>query len=611
MTVETELKVKIYACILLTAFILVCTYVDLFCGDKNLSEEAWVTKTFENLSEEERIAQLFMVATYAKTDERHYKEGHDEEIKALIERYNIGGLIFFRGDSDAQQSLTNQYQKLAKTKLLIAMDAEWGVGMRLTDAMCFPKQMTLGALQDNKLIYEMGGEIARQLRAIGVHINFAPVIDVVVNSDVKKSAIGRRSFGADKCQVADKGVAYIQGMQANGVTAVAKHFPGHGDTYKDSHKALPIITHDYDRIDRVELFPFKKAIQAGVGGIMSAHLLVTACDDTITSFSPKIITTLLKETLGFNGLCFTDALNMKAISKDYGPGEAEVLALQAGNDVLVFSKDVPKAIKAIQQAIIDKKLDQQAIHDKVKRILTHKYKRGLHRWKFSSVKVDWHNYLKRSVAYRIKQRLFEQAITVVSNEDNLIPIKDTKNQSIASLSIICQSKAKQKRYFPERVAINDGSTEGLDTDHNLFVKALQEHASIAHYTLIRETSTQAQVDEIAQSLSHYSTVIVGIHNLQSHKKQYGFTQAELQLLQTLKKRTKLIVVPLGNVHSLKCFTSYRNVIAAYEDDPMAMTATAKIIFGALPARGKLPISISENWPIGTGVCTESPHTTSK
>ncbi|MEL6412553.1 MAG: glycoside hydrolase family 3 N-terminal domain-containing protein [Bacteroidota bacterium] len=559
-------------------------------------QSEWVDKTFQELSEEQRIAQLFMVAAYSKQDDRHYKE-----LEELIKRYNVGGLIFFKSDCETQIKLTNHYQAVAKTPLLISLDAEWGLGMRLQDGMCFPKQMTLGAIQDDKLIYDMGSEIARQLRRIGVHINFAPVLDI--NSNPDNPVIGRRSFGDNKERVATKGIAYLKGLQTSGVLAVAKHFPGHGDTSKDSHKTLPVIPYDRKRIDAVELFPFKKAIAAGVGGIMTAHLHVPAYDDApnqSASLSKKIVTDLLKKELGYSGFVFTDALNMKGVSEYHAPGEVDLLALQAGNDILVFSEDVPKGIALIQKAMKEGTVDPEQVDNTVKRILAFKYQMGLHRWKpieDKNLAAD----LNSPQAKHLKQQLFEQSITVVINKDNLIPLKKLGQQKIASLSIISESMAKQGG---SDTAISDASAQG-DSRAQLFPSMLDKYAPVSHYTLVRESITKEAVEQLAKQLRRYSVVIVDIHSISGRRSEgFGLTAEELKLLSDLEEETNLIVVPFGSVYSLERFKNHQHVIMPYEDDPVAIKVVPQIIFGALSAQGKLPVSIPGAWQSGTGIRTE-------
>jgi beta-glucosidase-like glycosyl hydrolase len=550
-------------------------------SNKNKSlqaQEAWVEKQFQNLSEEEGIAQLFMVAAYSNKQESHY-----QAIEELIQRYNIGGLIFFQGNPISQVNLTNRYQKAAKTPLLLGIDAEWGLGMRLTNTISYPKQMTLGAIEEDKLIYNMGAEIARQLKLLGVHINFAPVVDINTNPD--NPGIGRRSFGDVKEIVAIKALAYIKGLQDQGILAVAKHFPGIGDASKDSHLTLPIILHDSTRLDKVELFPFKEAIAAGVGGVMVSHLFIPAYDTTLnraSSLSPQIVTGLLKEQLGFKGLVFTDALNMKAVSKYYQPSEVDLLALQAGNDVLLFPEDVPKAIELIKQAINEGKLDKASVTEKVKKILRVKYQMKLHQWKPINTH-NLHKQLNRPQAQLLKQQLFEQAITVVANNDHLIPIRKLDKHQFACLSIIKQPNA-QKDTKQGHAPTTDPAT--------LFGQQLSKYGPMSYYSLNRDTYNLETLEELGKKLKRHKTVIVDIHHLSGNRaNKFGLKEELLDFLKNLQETNiQVILVVFGNVYSLELFQDFNHLIAAYEDDPVAEQVVPQIIFGALPAMGKLPVS---------------------
>jgi beta-N-acetylhexosaminidase len=560
-------------------------------------QEAWVDHIFQSLSEEQRIAQLFLVAAYANKDEAHYSA-----IEELIQRYNIGGVLFFQGTPSNQVALTNRYQQAAKTPLLIAMDAEWGLGMRLDHTISYPKQMTLGALQDDTLIYAMGTEIARQLKRIGVHINFAPVMDV--NNNPNNPVIGRRSFGECKEQVASKGIAYIKGLQDHGILAVAKHFPGHGDTNKDSHDELPTIAHDRNRLDTLELFPFKKAIAAGIQGMMIAHLHVPAYDATpqrATTLTKKVVTDLLKKQLWFQGLVFTDALNMQGVSTHHQPGEVDLLALQAGNDVLVFPEDVPKAISLIAQAIKGKKLDGEAVNEKVKRLLRLKYQMQLHTWQ----PIETQNLeaqLNTPQAHLLKQQLFEGATTVVANDAQLIPLRDLRQCHIACLSLISENTTKKAREF-SKTAIRRKPTRELSAAEQ-FPSMLKKYAPIAHHTLTREAITSESVTALAGELKRYQVVIVGIHGMhERHDTNFGIKEEELQLLKSLEKDTALIIVPFGSVYSLVHFKNFKHVIMPYEDDTIAARVVPQIIFGAVSAEGKLPVSIPGGWEAGWGIRT--------
>ena len=354
---------------------LIILFAIFFCGNvQNIfaqnkaiflsNETAWVDSVMATLSEEERISQLFMVAAYSNKGEEH-----KQEITNLVEKYKIGGLMFLQGGPVRQAQLTNYYQSISKTPLMIAIDAEWGVAMRLDSCLSFPWQMTLGAIEDTSLIYQMGVEVARQCKLLGIHINFAPVVDV--NSNPENPIINNRSFGEDPQKVGRMGVAYMKGMQDNNILACAKHFPGHGDTDTDSHKTLPIVHQLRHQLEEVELLPYRMLIENGLGSVMVAHLNIPSLDpteDLAVSLSPKVVNGLLKKDMGFTGITFTDALNMNGVSKFYNPGEVDVKALLAGNDVLLFAQDVPKAIDEIKQAIKKKMISQKEIDQRCRKI---------------------------------------------------------------------------------------------------------------------------------------------------------------------------------------------------------------------------------------------------
>jgi beta-glucosidase-like glycosyl hydrolase/CubicO group peptidase (beta-lactamase class C family) len=559
---------------------------------------AWIEYQFQQLTLEERIGQLFMVAAYSNQGEKHH-----EFIENLIKRYNIGGLIFFQGDPISQAKLTNQYQQKAKTPLLLAIDAEWGLGMRLTNTISYPRQMTLGAIQDHQLIYEMGSEIARQLKLLGLHINLAPVIDINTNPD--NPGIGNRAFGDGKGSVTSKGLAYIQGLQDNGIMAVAKHFPGKGDASKDAHHELPTISHDITRLEAIELYPFKKAIRANIGGIMVSHLYLPAYDKTTNraaSLSPHIVTQLLRNKLGFKGLIFTDALNMKAVSKYYQPGEVDLLALQAGNDILLFPEDVPKAIALIKSAIEQGKLTKEVVEEKVKKILAVKYQMNLHQWK--PIEIDGLcEQLNTPEAQVLKQKLFEQAITLVANQDDLIPITKLNKHKIASLSIIKQPITLDAQKLTNQQNLFTATPKPV----TIFGHSLSQHAPVTHYKLNRTSLDVNTLQQLADELENYTLVIVDLHDLVGNRaNKFGLQPELLNFLNKLQHtNTKVLMVVFGSVYSLELFQNMNHIIAAYQDDPIAEQVVPQIIFGALPAVGNLPVSIPNAWKSEWGIRTKS------
>ena len=566
-------------------FLLVISFRSLGANIK--SKEEWIENQLQQLSLQEKIGQLFMIASYSNKTEKQY-----QAIDDLIQQYNIGGVIFFQGDPINQVKLTNRYQQKSKTPLLIALDAEWGLGMRLANTISYPKQMTLGAIEDNELIYKMGVEIARQLQLLGVHINFAPVLDI--NTNPKNPVIGIRSFGDKPEPVATKALAYIKGMQDNGILAVAKHFPGHGDVSIDSHHDLPVINHTTVRLDSVELYPFKKAIAAHVGGVMVAHVCLPAYDTTANravSLSPLIVARLLKEKLGYEGLIFTDALNMKAVSKYYKPGEVELLALQAGNDILLFPEDVPKAIELIKDAIQKGQVDKNTIDEKVRKILAIKYDKNLQNWQPIEL-VGLCEKLNTPYAIQLKKTLWEKAITVVANQDVLLPITKLSNEKIASLSIV-------KKPLDTSIAYRNINTKAP----TIFSNQLAKYARIDHYVLNRNTLDTTTLQQLTNDLRNYTYVIVDLHKVTGDKgNQFGLQTELLEFLEQLQnEKTKVLLVVFGNVYSLELCKNINHIIAAYQEDPVAEEVVPEIIFGALPAMGTLPISIPNAWEMGRGI----------
>src|SRR5687768_7888376 len=376
----------------------------------NLSATDWVDSVFKSLSKEERIAQLMVIRAHSNLGPDHIAKVTND-----IQKYNIGGLCFFQGGPVRQANLTNAYQGMAKTPLMITIDGEWGLGMRLDSVTKFPYQLTLGALKENDLVYKMGLAVGEQCKRIGVHVNYAPVVDI--NNNPNNPVIGYRSFGEDPNKVAAYGSAYARGMQDAGIMACAKHFPGHGDTEVDSHADLPLISKSLEQLDTLELYPFKQLFKAGVGSVMIAHLFIPAIDNTAnkpTSLSKKNIKGLLRDELDYEGLTFTDALEMKAVTKYFPAGEAAVQALIAGNDMLCLPEDVKAAIEAISFAIKKKRLRWSDIDAKVMKVLQAKYRLGLNRAQY----VDTTNLLEdlNRDTESIKTAVARNIITVLRNE---------------------------------------------------------------------------------------------------------------------------------------------------------------------------------------------------
>ena len=533
----------------------------------------WVDSVFNTLSEEERIAQLFMVAAYSNRD-----SSHQREIEKLITDQKIGGLIFFQGGPIRQANLTNSYQAKAKVPLLVSIDAEWGLAMRLDSTMKFPKQMTLGAISDNNLIYQMGEQIAMQCKRMGIHVNLAPVADV--NNNSENPVINYRSFGEGKYKVANKAIAYMKGMQNKGIMANAKHFPGHGDTDSDSHKTLPIIKHTRERLDSLELYPFQQMIDSGLGSMMIAHLYIPSLDDRpnrASTLSENIVTDLLQKEMGFEGLIFTDALNMRGVSAFYDPGKLDVEALLAGNDVLLFSEDVPKAIEEIKTAINQKLISQKEIDRRCRKILFAKAWCGLSKYKpidTALLSEDLH----KSEAQFVNMKLYESALTLLKNEEAVIPVMKLAEKKIASITIGAANENEFNTSI-DRYCDFDAFSYSLKPSNDEIKKALDE-------------------------LKEYNLVLITIHDMNQRPYQnFGITKQLNSLVDSLASKHNVILNILGNPYCLNRFEGAHKakaILVSYEEEKLAKDVSGQIIFGGLPVKGKLPVSV-KNYPNGSGI----------
>ncbi len=532
-------------------------------------QEAWVDSVFHALTFEERLGQLFMVAAYSNKDQRHV-----DEISALIQKENLGGLIFFQGGPNRQARLTNLYQAQSKIPLMIAMDAEWGIGMRLDSTLNFPKAMTLGAIQDPNLVKEMGAEIARQFRVLGMHVNFAPVVDV--NSNPDNPVIGYRAFGEDKMRVTRQAIAYMKGLQENGIMANAKHFPGHGDTENDSHFTLPLIQHPEKRIWDIDLYPYQELFKEDLKSVMVAHLNVPSLDQGTnlpTSLSKPIVTDLLQHKMNFQGLIFTDALNMNGVTIKDKPGEVDLQALLAGNDVLMYSENVPKAKELILEAVQQGLITEAEINRRVKKVLKAKYWAGLH----SYSPIDTYQITKKlttETTTEVIEKLYGEAITVASNKNDLLPLGHLDLKKIASLSI--------------------GDSGGV------FSTYLNHYTQVDHFTLPKASGEAAHYNLMKQ-LEDYDIVVVGLMGVtNSPQRNFGVAPGDVTLIRELEKRQQVVTVLFGNVYASKFLEGLEHVVFAYENSPFTQKLVPQILFGARPAKGTLPVTVSEQFTQGVG-----------
>jgi beta-glucosidase-like glycosyl hydrolase/CubicO group peptidase (beta-lactamase class C family) len=535
----------------------------------------WVDSVLKSLDQDQRIAQCIWIAAYSNRD-----ISHEVEISDKIRKYGPGGLIFFQGTPEKQAELINFYQKISKVPLLISMDAEWGLGMRLQGVEKFPYQMTLGAIQNDSLIYYMGQAVAGQCKRAGVQINFAPVADI--NNNPANPVINYRSFGENRERVTSGAMMYMKGMQNSGILATLKHFPGHGDTNTDSHLDLPVITHSRSRLDSLELFPFLNLINEGAGAVMTAHLNLPSLDPSSkvpSTLSPIIINGILKSDIGFKGLVITDAMNMKGVTKYFGPGEAEARALLAGNDVVEFATDIEAAIGAVKKMIASKQMTNEDIEIKCRKVLALKYWSGLNKIK----PVEIENISAGLSNPRVKaliRDLYANAITVLSNNGEVIPLRKLENIRIATLAVNRDSET----VFQKRV--------------------MDYHPADAFQINTFDTKKS---EELFAKLKEYDIVITGIFNTdQRPGTNFGIKPGLSDFLDKLVSSGKNIVVYFGNPYAigkLNVLGKSDGLILTYQENDYTEDLAAQLIFGGIPGKGRLPVTINKEWPSGFGIET--------
>ena len=544
-----------------------------------IAETPWADAMLKSMTIDEKIGQLFNVAAYSNKDDDHQKE-----ILELIEQYQIGGLTFFQGGPKRQAALTNLYQKASKIPLMVAIDGEWGLSMRLDSTVKYPWQMTLGAVQNDELIYQMGQDIAEQCRRIGVHVNFAPVVDV--NNNPQNPVIFARSFGEDKRNVAAKGVAYMQGMQSAGLIATAKHFPGHGDTDTDSHKTLPVVNHSPERIYATELFPFRELVHNGIGSIMTAHLSLPQMmkpESMASSLSPEIVEDILIQKMSYEGLIFTDGLNMGGVAKYQKAEQIDLQAILAGNDVLLLPQDIPKSIELIKTAIENGTLSEARIDRSVHKILKAKEWLGLH----TAKKVELENIeqdLNNGEYEALNRKLVEESLTLLRNQEEKIPLKKTYKKRIVSLAFT----HKGATYRPFQRALN------------LYAKV-----DTLHYEQLNVSAQKALMD----TLLTYDEIIISMHKSNKNPWVSADLNTEYKnFINVLRLKKNVVLTVFANPYSLNDFLAAEYVstlIMSYQNSNAAQELTAQLIFGAIQAKGKLPISISEKIKLGDGLLSQS------
>jgi len=539
----------------------------LVSQDKD-AQQKWVDSVYQSMSLKEKVGQLFMPMVFSSQND----QTHQEIIREIKEN-NIGGIIYSKGGPIRQARLNNLYQASSKVPLIIGMDAEWGLGMRLDSTFSFPWNMTLGAIKDKELIERVGKHIGEHCKRLGVHFNFAPVVDI--NTNPKNPIIGNRSFGENRNNVTEKALAFMKGMQDAGVLATAKHFPGHGDTDQDSHETLPTINFDEKRIDSVELYPYKKLIKNGLSSVMVAHLNIPALeskDGYPSTLSKNIVTNILKDRLQFNGLIFTDALNMKGASDFSASEDVDLAAFKAGNDMLLISENITKGVQKIVDAYESGDITEARLAHSVKKILMAKYKVGLNKY----TPVGTYNLvedLNRIEDKVLNEELIEKAITVLKNDKDFLPLRRLEIKKIAYVKL-------------------------GDDDGSVFYNELKK------YDKVHELKAD-NLDDLIKKLNNYNTVIVGFHKSNdSPWKSHKFSDKELVWLYEIARNNNVILNVFTKPYALldiKSFTNFESIMVSYQNSQVAQQKAAQLIFGAIPAEGTLPVSIGDEFKVNTGI----------
>jgi beta-N-acetylhexosaminidase len=539
-------------------------------------DSIWADSVCRTLTPAERAGQLLMIRAVSNKD-----SVYDDSLVNIIRTWNIGGVCFFKGTPYHQAELTNRIQKAAQVPLLITTDAENGLGMRIDSTISFPKQMTLGAITDDSLVYKTSRAIGKDCRRIGITMNFAPVADV--NNNPLNPVIGMRSFGEDREEVAEKCVLFMKGLQDEGIVPVAKHFPGHGNTGSDSHQLLPVIRESKEQLDSTELFPFKKLIHEGIPVVMAGHIHVPVYDSSknaASSLSSVIIDTLLRKKLGFRGWVITDALDMKGVTKYFSPGEIAVKALEAGNDILLLPPDAPAAINAILAACDSSEILREKMEQKCRHVLLLKHLSGLtvpQTVELAHLTSD----LNSSASQVLNDKLFRNAITLVKNDQNLVPLVITGIKKIAALSI-------------------------GDTNITVFQKGLARYAPVRFMNLPSRFSPE-QMDSLIRILRDYQVIIVGIHCRKSiPAENWGISRQTATLLDSLGTFSTVIADVFGSPYGLSVLnqlTRVSTIFVSYQNTPEAEDASAQMIFGGIQTSGRLPVSGSADFPLHTSIKT--------
>ena len=556
--------------------VFICCITTSFLWAQNSPAQKWVDSVFASLTPDQRIAQLMVVRLSERTSTGILF--YDKKVTELVKKYNIGGVCLFQGNPTLQAATVNSLQAIAKTPIMMCIDGENGLGMRFDSIIPLNRQMMMGAVQDETIIYNYGKLVGEQCKRAGIHVNYAPVVDV--NNNPNNPVINDRSFGEDKYKVASYGIAYMKGMQDVGVMACAKHFPGHGDVDVDSHKDLPVINKTIAQLDSLEFYPFKQIFKAGVGSVMIAHLSIPAIDNIPnkpTSISYKNVTELMRNKMGYQGLTFTDALEMQGVKKFYPDGEASVESIIAGNDMLCLPGDVPMSIAKIKEAIKKKKLSWADIETHCRKVLAAKYQYGMANLQpvnLTNITADINSNVNA-----MKKVIAENALTLLNKTDDVFfPLKP--NDALTKIVYV---------------------SLGTSTDNEFSKKLRSEYKADVFY--INYKHDAGRVLSLVELIKkRYKKVIIGVHNYaRVPLNNFGISPSAVDLVTQLQNQTNAITFIFGNPYAIKNWCNAKNLVACYEDDTITQNTAFEFLQGKIQAKGKLPVTVCDKYKFGSGL----------
>ncbi|MET4138451.1 glycoside hydrolase family 3 N-terminal domain-containing protein [Pedobacter sp. UYP1] len=532
----------------------------------------WVDSVLHKLKKRHKIAQLFFVRAHTNKG-----QAFEDSVGHVIRRERIGGLVFFQGGPGRQAILTNKYQALARTPLLIASDGEWGLGMRLDSTIAYPYQMALGAIQDKELIYKMGLEVAKDYKRIGMQMNLSP--DVDINNNPKNPIINYRSFGEDKYNVAVKAGAYLKGMQDGGLLVTLKHFPGHGDTDVDSHYDLPQLNFTKARLDSLEIYPFKELIREGAAGVMIAHMNIPSLDNTPnlpSTLSKPIVTDLLKGELGFRGLIVTDAMEMKGVVKNFKDGEADVMGVIAGNDILELSENSKRAVKLVRQAVRDGRISMERIDESVRKILIAKYWSGV----YKKDTVNTHNVaaeVNRAESLTLLQQLADASMTILNGDGGIKSLNLAKRTAIISIGT---------------------------PDITVFQRESAKLYQNCMFFNLDKTANANTVAGVVKQLAGFDQVIIGIHDTRLRPGNGMELSGDLKMLVRDMATKNAVFALFANPYNLAGLPGIENaksLVVGYQKEDYMQKAAAEVIGNLKVATGKLPVTVNNFFKFNAGL----------